>query len=73
MFARPFIDSVDFARNGKEIRGEIAVSALSRLADKLGEIGRFTDLYSKWTSRRRPRHFGSHPARGLYLEVSTFA
>jgi uncharacterized protein len=35
MFARPFIDSVDFARNGKEIRGEIAVSALSRLADKL--------------------------------------
>ena len=35
MFARPFIDSVDFARNGKEIRGEIAVFALSRLADKL--------------------------------------
>ena len=37
MFARPFIDSVDFARNGKEIRGEIAVSALSRLADKLAK------------------------------------
>ncbi|VVC83855.1 FIG01269488: protein, clustered with ribosomal protein L32p [Sideroxydans sp. CL21] len=35
MFARPFIDSVDFARNGKEMRGEIAVSALSRLADRL--------------------------------------
>jgi uncharacterized protein len=37
MFARPFIDSVDFARNGREIRGEIAVSALSRLADKLAK------------------------------------
>jgi uncharacterized protein len=37
MFARPFIDSVDFARNGKEIRGEIAVSALSRLADMLAK------------------------------------
>jgi uncharacterized protein len=37
MFARPFIDSVDFARNGKEIRGKIAVSALSRLADKLAK------------------------------------
>ena len=35
MFARPFIDSVDFARNGKEMRGEIAVSELSRLADLL--------------------------------------
>jgi uncharacterized protein len=35
MFARPFIDSVDFARNGKEMRGEIAVLALSRLTDKL--------------------------------------
>jgi uncharacterized protein len=37
MFARPFIDSVDFARNGKEMRGEIAVSALSRLADRLAK------------------------------------
>ena len=37
MFARPFIDSVDFARNGKEIRGEIALSALSRLTDKLAK------------------------------------
>ena len=41
MFARPFIDSVDFARNGKEIRGEIAVSALSRLADKLAKSDGF--------------------------------
>jgi uncharacterized protein len=37
MFARPFIDSVDFARNGKEIRGEIAVSELSRLGDLLAK------------------------------------
>jgi uncharacterized protein len=37
MFARPFIDSVDFARNGKEIRGEIALSELSRLCDVLAK------------------------------------
>jgi DUF177 domain-containing protein len=37
MFARPFIDSVDFARYGREIRGEIAVSALPRLADMLAK------------------------------------
>lgn len=37
MFARPFIDSVDFARNGREIRGEIAVSELSRLGDLLAK------------------------------------
>jgi len=39
MFARPFIDSVDFARKGKELRGEIAVSELSRLADMLANSG----------------------------------
>lgn len=38
MFARPFIDSVDFARNGREMRGEIAVSELSRLADMLAKF-----------------------------------
>ncbi len=37
MFARPFIDSVDFARNGKQMRGEVAVSALSRLQDMLAD------------------------------------
>ena len=37
MFARPFIDSVDFARNGKEIRGEIALTELSRLCDVLAK------------------------------------
>ncbi len=35
MFARSFIDSVDFARNGKELRGEMALSALPRLGDVL--------------------------------------
>lgn len=35
MFARPFIDSRDFARNGKEMHGEIAVAELARLADLL--------------------------------------
>jgi uncharacterized protein len=35
MFARPFIDSVDFARSGKELRGEIGLSELPRLADVL--------------------------------------
>jgi uncharacterized protein len=37
MFARPFIDSVDFARKGEEIRGEIAVSELSRLSNLLAK------------------------------------
>ena len=35
MFARPLIDSVDFASNGKELRGEIPIEALSRLGDML--------------------------------------
>ncbi len=35
MFARPLIDSVDFASNGRELRGEIPVEALSRLSDIL--------------------------------------
>ena len=35
MFARPFIDSVDFARNGKELRSEIGLAELPRLADML--------------------------------------
>lgn len=35
MFARPFIDSVDFARNGREICDEIPVVALSRLSNML--------------------------------------
>ena len=33
MPARPFIDSLDFARNGQQITGEILVNQLSRLAD----------------------------------------
>jgi|CXWL01.1.fsa_nt_gi uncharacterized protein len=35
MFAQPFIDSLEFARQGKELRGELPVSALSRLQDVL--------------------------------------
>ncbi len=35
MFARPFIDSMDFARNGKELCGEIPIVALSRLSGML--------------------------------------
>ncbi len=37
MFAHPFIDSVDFARNGKEIRGEVAIADLPRLSDSLAK------------------------------------
>ncbi len=35
MFARHFIDSLDFARNGRELRGEIPVSEMPRLQDIL--------------------------------------
>lgn len=35
MFARPFIDSVDFALNGREISGEVPVAEMSRLLDAL--------------------------------------
>jgi DUF177 domain-containing protein len=33
MFARHFIDSLDFARNGLELRGELAISEMPRLQD----------------------------------------
>ena len=35
MFARHFIDSLDFARNGRDLRGEVAVADLPRLQDML--------------------------------------
>ena len=35
MFARPLIDSIEFARNGRTLNGEIAVGELPRLADLL--------------------------------------
>jgi uncharacterized protein len=35
MYARPFIDSLDFARNGREISGEVQVAELPRLLDML--------------------------------------
>lgn len=37
MFARHFIDSPDFARNGRELRGEVAVADLPRLRDMLAD------------------------------------
>ena len=35
MFARPFIDSLVFARNGEELCGEIPLAAMPRLSDML--------------------------------------
>jgi len=35
MYARPFIDSLDFARNGQEISGEVPIAELPRLLDAL--------------------------------------
>jgi uncharacterized protein len=35
MFARHFIDSLDFARKGKELRGEIPIVGMERLQDVL--------------------------------------
>ncbi|MDZ4202452.1 MAG: YceD family protein [Gallionella sp.] len=37
MSARPFIDSLDFALNGKEIRGVVQVAELLRLSDVLND------------------------------------
>lgn len=37
MFARPLIDGVDFALNGKELRGKVALDALPRLGDTLAD------------------------------------
>ncbi|MBI3222228.1 MAG: DUF177 domain-containing protein [Nitrosomonadales bacterium] len=35
MYARPLIDSLDFARNGRRISGEVPITELSRLQDVL--------------------------------------
>jgi uncharacterized protein len=35
MYARPFIDSLDFARNGRRISGEVQIAELPRLLDIL--------------------------------------
>ena len=35
MYARSFIDSLDFARNGQQISGEVPIAELSRLLDVL--------------------------------------
>jgi uncharacterized protein len=43
MFARNFIDSLDFAHNGRELRGSVPLAEMPRLQDMLatpeGEIG----------------------------------
>lgn len=38
MFARPFIDSLDFAQRGDELRGEVPVAELPRLKDMLADF-----------------------------------
>ncbi|MHB0927032.1 MAG: YceD family protein [Gallionellaceae bacterium] len=38
MYARPFIDSLDFARNGQQISGEVPVAELPRLRDVLEDM-----------------------------------
>jgi uncharacterized protein len=35
MYARPFIDSIDFAKNGREISGEAPLAEMTRLLDML--------------------------------------
>lgn len=49
MFARHFIDSLEFARNGRELRGEMAVAGMLRLQDVLaspeGKISYFVRGY----------------------------
>lgn len=37
MFARPFIDSLDFAHRGEELRGEVPLAELPRLQDMLAD------------------------------------
>jgi uncharacterized protein len=37
MFTRPFIDSLDFARRGGELIGEVPVAELTRMADLLAD------------------------------------
>ena len=37
MYARPFIDSLDFAGNGRQISGKVPVAEMPRLLDALGD------------------------------------
>jgi len=39
MNARPFIDSLDFAGNGRQISGEVPVAGMPRLLDALADSG----------------------------------
>jgi len=38
MFTRPFIDSLDFARRGGELSGEVPMAELPRMADILADL-----------------------------------
>jgi len=43
MFARPFINSLDFARNGSEMSGEVSINKMVRLLDiMVNQQGSFT-------------------------------
>jgi uncharacterized protein len=55
MFARPFIDSIDFARNGRELHGEIPIVDLPRLSDMLANSAG-TLSYRVRGSQRDDRH-----------------
>jgi len=43
MFARPFIDSLDFAGNGRQISGKVPVAELPRLLDALEDTEGFLE------------------------------
>ena len=59
MFARSFIDSIDFARNGKELRGEIPFIDLPRLNDMLANSNGTLSF----------RVVGSYEGDSHYLEI----
>ena len=57
MSARAVIDSLEFARTGQQMQGEVTVAQLTRLADSLFDAGgylKFT-LAGSCDARRRPR------------------
>ena len=60
MFARPFIDSLEFAKNGKELCGEISLIDLPRLGDML--------INSDGTLTYRV--IGSHEGDSFKLEIT---
>ncbi len=57
MSARTVIDSLEFVRSGRTMRGEVAVATLERLAESLHDTGGSISytLTGSFDSRRRPR------------------